>query len=414
VEAAAERHRSHRSVDIGRVAPRSRVAARHQPRARPRERRSGTQRGDMPAQQGRAETREMACRGEDRLVESFDAELERALGDLEQIKSYYSKAGPSLGLKGKGGAYESRAVKSKGLGECGVGSGLVRNHTPLVPQAEREPPAVQKLNVAEAVIRKLYERNLKLESTLSELKTHTPKPIKAASPRAAPVRIKLEPRRDTSEGKSQESLLADLQEQFEKVQEQNVQLDAMIKARDTRIHGLEIKLEAAQNTAAKAKRDASRQSGISNTEAKRLQRRMREAEQSVEDSNSRLRFYKEQNESLLAAQNLRLGSKPDIKRLTASLTSQLDQQVLFADQERARYNTKLASLEDENSELFVQNKMYETQLEQVSQELEERDAVEAEIQEQMASIFAHMRQLESENARLRAAQVPEQAREQNV
>lgn len=250
--------------------------------------------------------------------DDLDAELQRAMEDLAQLKEYYSDP------------YKLASASRAGSSGGDFG-GSTNQNSPKTAAA-----SLDRLAVAEAVIRKLYRRNQELEQETQD--DHQIKSRLKASEKLAEqaqAEIKLAQARNAA-------LEATLRATETRTAEQDAQIGALIN----RISDLQRNNEVLEETVRKTqkiKRDEKKKA----TYTKNL-------EAVAEESAQQISYMQSQIESLRAAQSLRInGSKKDTKSLVDMLSKQLDAQAEQHRRERAAFNEKLSRLEMENCELYV-------------------------------------------------------------
>jgi len=174
----------------------------------------------------------------------------------------------------------------------------------------------------------------------------------------------------------------------------------MLETRNEAITRLERQVQALTLRLEEQRRGAEQR--LSRAEQKRRRRQQRDRDDGLEEANRRAQQYLGQIEQLRAAQSQRLVTTNDARRMNALLAQQLDLQHREHEREREHFNARLAGLEAENCDLFVQNRVFEGQLAQVLAELQQRDTIEAEIQAQVYALLTQLKKLDADNAQLRS------------
>ncbi|GBG30804.1 Hypothetical Protein FCC1311_070242 [Hondaea fermentalgiana] len=254
--------------------------------------------------------------------EDLDAELRRAMADLAQLKEYYSDPCKLAG------------TPSGSLGTNAHGNGASSSEGPEVTSAGNS--SLDRLAVAEAVIRKLYRRNQELESQKHE-NDHA-----------------------KAQNQAEEARLKEVEDDLRVMKARNAALEASLRSTEAKLAEkhqqasmLATRLEALGGENRKLVH-AQRKLQAERKEDRRRVNRLKDLEEALQQAQQQTTFAQTQMESMRRAQALRVsGSKRDTQNLVSVLTRQLDAQAEQHELERAAFNEKLARLESENCTLYV-------------------------------------------------------------
>lgn len=244
---------------------------------------------------------------------SLDEELERAMQDMEHIQAYYEN-------------------DDSGPPPSSTSSSLASQKAPgASATATAEPAGVDKLAVAEAVIRKLFKRNVELEKECTAARNGSGEQEAWAAVR------------------DRDAQLASARQALERLNVACVDKDHAMRGAQARLGRAEEELETAraeQTRELAARRDEKR----------------RAREQELAAALAKLALCEAQMEMMRKAQSQRLNpnSKRDRHVLTANLSRQLETECERQALEREAFNEKLGRLERENRNLFVEKKKRST------------------------------------------------------
>ncbi|OQR87845.1 hypothetical protein ACHHYP_07996 [Achlya hypogyna] len=239
------------------------------------------------------------------------------------------------------------------------------------------PSPAKKLQIAEAVIRKLYKKNLELEKALAAAKSEAVAHC-ATEPLVHP------PTPATVEG------IAAQKEVF---------LRSLAAEQDRTIRGLQLQLQQLRTRPVVAA-DAASSSAIP-----RLQQRLQEALDDASRQRANYARLQREHDQLLGRRARTLAGNGDIDRQARETLQLLEARLAAVEREREQeallLNLQLFETEKRNCDSYVAQKLLEDEMASVVQGVEERDAIDDQIDKCMLGLFERLHHVERENVQLR-------------
>ncbi|KAJ0408220.1 hypothetical protein P43SY_004378 [Pythium insidiosum] len=322
------------------------------------------------------------------------------------------------------------------------------------PEQQQPPPRDlqsprQRLQVAEMVMRKLYRQNLQSERELAATKSEvaslqrrieelesercqTDRAVPPAAPStssasstlcarcAAPPPPAAAESRDAallSHPPTAETLARIDETQLEYLRHLATEQDKTISTLKLRIEELSSQLlerskpaPAPTTKLASSSRKASKARSPSVATA-RLQGRLQDALLESERQRHSYLQLKRDFQHLLALKTRSLADNPTVVNANArELVQLLERQLQQLEHEHAHnrslYNSQLFEAEQLQCESYAQQKLLADEMARLAQDVEQRDALDQQIEQCMVSVFERLHQVETENVRLRASSEP--------
>ncbi|KAJ0411809.1 hypothetical protein ATCC90586_002962 [Pythium insidiosum] len=322
------------------------------------------------------------------------------------------------------------------------------------PEQQQPPPRDlqsprQRLQVAEMVMRKLYRQNLQSERELAATKSEvaslqrrieelesercqTDRAVPPAAPSttsasstlcarcAAPSPTAAAASRDAallSHPPTAETLARIDETQLEYLRHLATEQDKTISTLKLRIEELSSQLlerskpaPAPTTKLASSSRKASKARSPSVATA-RLQGRLQDALLESERQRHSYLQLKRDFQHLLALKTRSLADNPTVVNANArELVQLLERQLQQLEHEHAHnrslYNSQLFEAEQLQCESYAQQKLLADEMARLAQDVEQRGALDQQIEQCMVSVFERLHQVETENVRLRASSEP--------
>ncbi|OQS00378.1 hypothetical protein THRCLA_05971 [Thraustotheca clavata] len=311
--------------------------------------------------------------GEDKVaLDSVNVKYELAMKELHGIKvQLKSSSNPAQQSNQESSATTPPAV-------CSM---------PNTPSEMKSHSPGKKMQIAEAVIQKLYKKNLELEKALHQAKEEVQQ-LKSDTKVELPQIIN-PPTTESVQG---------IQSQKEEY------LKFLAAQQDKTIQELKLKVE---------KLSRRPETGIIESDSKklnvipRLQKRLQEA---IDESNRQKANYlrmKQDYNRLLLQRTRTLAGNAEIdshaRHFLALMEKRLETVEGEREQESMIYNMKLFETEKKSCDAFVAKKMLEEEMSKVVQDVTERDAIDDQIDKCILGVFDRLHQVELENIKLRGS-----------
>ncbi|TMW62093.1 hypothetical protein Poli38472_009586 [Pythium oligandrum] len=303
------------------------------------------------------------------------------------------------------------------------------NQPPPASEAPRNLQSPrQRLQVAEMVMRKLYKKNLQSEQEVATLKAENAKlmqrlaelektlslqPTTLALPAQVPTNQPIA----TSIPFLAHSVLANppKMETINHIDEQQLdclrhlaaEQDKTITALKIRIEELSTQLLETKDTRAAGPNGKRTPRQVVN----RLQSRLQDALTESERQKSNYLKMKRDFQQLLTLKTKTLYENPaQLNSSAKELVQLMEKQMKLLEQEHSQYlsvyHSKLYEVEQQNCESYAQKRMMEEEIARIAQDVQQRDAVDEQIEKCMVNVFERLRQVEAENLQLKTHVLP--------
>lgn len=237
----------------------------------------------------------------------------------------------------------------------------------------------QKLQIAETVMKKLYQRSMKLEKELENERKEKPQEVLNIIEESRPT----------------EETVVQFQQQEEDY------LRFLAEEQDRTIQNLREKIATLEDSSG----SKGKPSGNSSSVVAKLSKKLKEVTDECGRQKANHQRLKHDYIKLRKSRVRNISGDPDIARHTKEFITLLEQRLGREEEERElegeALSAKLYEMEQKECNAYVEKRMMETEIAKLSAEQQRRDVMDKRIEMSMAQVFERLRAVESENVRLR-------------